>query len=1448
MKYLLKQIATVPIAAMLCAGLLVAVLFALAQTPWAKTRLAHALGEFAGRAGYVVECHGLTGLIPFNMALAEVRVADDQGPLLEAHDLTLSWSPLSLFSGVPEIRRIGARKIQVDRLPDARPEATGTPTLELPALPRVRVRHMSFPRIELAEPVVGQRLALSLHGSLASPSPSALRGNFTVRRTDRPGGGHAQLALDMRGRYLELKLQAAIPPDDGLLQRAVKLQVDAPLHLELAGRGSLDDWTGQFVMREGDAVRIEAALGVGFVDRNIRASVQATVAAAGLVPRLDHDLAVVLDPVHVGVSATYATATGELDWESASLTIPAGTLNSTGHVNLREETMDLTASAEIADLRALRPLQLPLAGSARADIRAVGRWAAPRGELELTAENVRAGAVDVGAVRLHAEGAPRTETDGQPPWSGSAVRGEARFEKLVAHGRDVSADPVALEFALALDPEAPGRVTVEKANAETPDQRLSMTGTATTAGAFDITLEADVPNVQRLPYLKTDNVQAGLAVQADMHGHWRDRQLTSVLRATAREIQGLPHDIDALLGPRPSLEATLEAHPDAPLTLRDVTLTGDGLTATAAGTYRFAGRHVDARVGLKLPALDAVPALESARVTGALEATGNIAGPLDDLTLNLDGALSSPTLGPLVLDTLNVTATMRGWPEAPEAALRLEAARGDITAELSADCRWDHQSVTVSNLQVRAPDTEGSGAAKLNLAERTLDSRFEASAARLQWLEAVLPIHLDGRLDVVAGLRGALEDPDLTLNFSSANLRVEAARIGAAAGRIDVISPLGRREATLELSAEEAVAGAARIDGIEARVHGDRDGYSLHLDAYGTGPLRYAVEAEGSLHIGERQWALSLDRGQAEYGGIPLDWTQPLTVHGTDASTSINWPEADVAGGVLRLEARRTGNAVEGRVTAESLQLDRIQMDATARIQPSGTADLEVQLGGTLHEPSIRVHGEFRDMTTRADLGADTARFDGQAVVEYETDELRATFKAANREGDRIDGELSLPLTLSFQPFQAVITGDLDAAAGLRADVMSFSPLFLPGSQRLAGRLEGDLRVTGPVAALTVRGKAGLYDGEYDNAVTGTTVRAVQIECAFEEDALIVRNVEATDGREGTIRGDGRLAWDDGLEGRVSVTLHAMELIRMDAATGTLDGALELTLSPGRSRVDGELALAPAELRIPEPRPRGMEGILVMDDPDEGHEPRASDQPAAWGVLGDVMLDVNVTIPNRCFVRGRGLDSEWSGDLRVSGPIAEPVVGGQVRIVRGRLDFLTKRFELEEGVVRMVEGEPARPTIDVTAVNETAAMTTWLRISGPVDDPVMTIRSEPPYPEDEVLARLMFGRDLSQISALQAVRLALAVRTLTGRGVGLTERLRRGVGIEDLDIRATEDGETVVGIGRYLADGVYFRVEQGARADLTRVVVEIELTPHISVESRAGVTAQGVDIKWRYRY
>ena len=89
-----------------------------------------------------------------------------------------------------------------------------------------------------------------------------------------------------------------------------------------------------------------------------------------------------------------------------------------------------------------------------------------------------------------------------------------------------------------------------------------------------------------------------------------------------------------------------------------------------------------------------------------------------------------------------------------------------------------------------------------------------------------------------------------------------------------------------------------------------------------------------------------------------------------------------------------------------------------------------------------------------------------------------------------------------------------------------------------------------------------------------------------------------------------------------------------------------------------------------------------------------------------------------------------------------------------------------------------------------------MQIKGRATDPTVTFVSQPELPQEEVLARLLFGRDLTSLSAFQAAQLASAVATLAGKGGdGIMSKLRKGFGLDDLDISTNAEGQTEVKAG-----------------------------------------------------
>ena len=107
-----------------------------------------------------------------------------------------------------------------------------------------------------------------------------------------------------------------------------------------------------------------------------------------------------------------------------------------------------------------------------------------------------------------------------------------------------------------------------------------------------------------------------------------------------------------------------------------------------------------------------------------------------------------------------------------------------------------------------------------------------------------------------------------------------------------------------------------------------------------------------------------------------------------------------------------------------------------------------------------------------------------------------------------------------------------------------------------------------------------------------------------------------------------------------------------------------------------------------------------------------------------------------------------------------------------------------------------------------------------------------------MLSRLLFGRGLQTLSALQAAQLAGAVATLAGRGgEGIVSRLRKGFGLDDLDLSTGADGTTTVKAGKYLSRNLYTEVEVGQDGK-SEITLNLDVTKNITVKGSVGSDGQ----------
>ena len=276
----------------------------------------------------------------------------------------------------------------------------------------------------------------------------------------------------------------------------------------------------------------------------------------------------------------------------------------------------------------------------------------------------------------------------------------------------------------------------------------------------------------------------------------------------------------------------------------------------------------------------------------------------------------------------------------------------------------------------------------------------------------------------------------------------------------------------------------------------------------------------------------------------------------------------------------------------------------------------------------------------------------------------------------------------------------------------------------------------------------------------------------------------------------------------------------------------------GGARIGGAIALGRTELRVPSGGAAAAgapDGIRHIGEPSNVRRPRARAGLIETGKSGPARafpLDLPISAPSQIFVRGRGLDAELGGQLRLGGTTANVAASGVFELIRGRIDVLTKRLELTEGLLDLRGAlDPYLRFVAQTTSNE---YTVIIALEGLASEPALSFTSSPELPQEEVLAQLLFGRNFSDISALQAAQLVSAVATLSGKGSGgLQGRLRDQFGLADFDVTTTDDGATQFSAGAYISDNIYSEIVADSEGN-DEINLNIDLSPSLTVKGSGG--------------
>lgn len=1372
--------------------LLVAAVLGLLNTAPGKRLVADQIAALEFENGMKITVGRIEGSLYGNMILRDLSVKDPKGEFLFSPEVKVDWRPFAYQSSHVDVRSATAERMMLRRVPLFNP----VPETDEPLLPDldIDIDRLRIARLIAEKPVTGQEQAATISGRahIASGRAQVWLDGRTLGAGTTGGGDLIKVVLDAVPEAEKLALDIDVKAPQGGVIAAIagfKELVTA----SVKGKGDWKLWQGALTATHGGKPLARLALEA----RDGTVSAKGPLQLAGLLTGPSAQL--LLPAAQLDMSAVLEERSAVLE---GSLTSDAMRLNANGGLDLSDNTFDGLKLAFVL----LRPSALAenLSGSGmRAMLTLDGAFAAPKIAYTINASRIVIN--DMGLEQFAAMGDARVDPDRVLiPVSASVQR--ITGLDTVAGGSLTNVrlnGDVAIQGARVLSDNM--RIRSDRIDAKTV--LLANLETGLYAGAINGRIDD-----YRLESVGIFDIDTNIDLKTERRGF----ALEGKVRARSTKLLN------------PSLQQYLGGNFVAS---SDVRYGGDG-------AVRFANLRLEA------------PDLRVIGGNGSYAQDGRIALNANGVS-NRYGRIGVRLAGTLANPDARVTADR---PDLGIGLAQLEAritgARGGYRLNMTGDTDYGPLSANVV--------LGTSGATRLDI-ERANLSGVDFSGSLVQTRSGPFAGALRGNGNGLAGVvtlaaAGRYQAADFHLRSTGTSFEGKAGLIIGSAlvdGRV-VLYDMPEVVARVQLA--ETRYGAFFINALRADVdyRGGRGTAKALIEGRSEVPFRIAANAQ----LEPRLWRVALD-GKAR--GIAFKTMSPARIVPRKGSYELLPATIGGGGGKVRLAGTYgSGLKIQSRMEGLDIGLINAFMPGSGLGgRASGSIDFAQASVSAFPRADARLHITNFTRTSASIVSQPVdVNFVGKLLADG--GEARAVIRRRGSVVGRIVASLR-PLGPGAGSWTERLY-DAPLGGGIRYNGTADALFSLTGQtgQSLSGPIglaaDFSCRLSNPCLRGVVRGK-GLT---YENQEYGTRLTNMTLSGRFDVNRLQIEELTANAGK-GTVAATGYigLAADAGYPMDLAIALDRARLARSDAISASATGQLRLTKSAGQS------ALLSGQLRLPETRYKIVrEGAAsvprltgVSFKPRRTRVRITGDEPAdpIVSVFDAIRLDIDVTAPEKLYVSGMGLESEWSARFTLGGTNSAPSMLGTVTLVRGTLGFAGRSFELEEGVIDFTGGRELDPRLRLVASEDVEDVLVRVNIGGRATNPEITFSSVPGLPQDEIMSRILFGSSIANLSAIQAVQLASSLNSLRGSGGGLNPlgKLRSAAGIDRLRILGADEATgrgTALAAGQYLTDDIYVELITDARG-FTATQLEVAITPWLSVLSEAsGSGLSSVNVRVRKNY
>jgi translocation and assembly module TamB len=677
---------------------------------------------------------------------------------------------------------------------------------------------------------------------------------------------------------------------------------------------------------------------------------------------------------------------------------------------------------------------------------------------------------------------------------------------------------------------------------------------------------------------------------------------------------------------------------------------------------------------------------------------------------SFDGRITGPIGKPVLAGQFTLqNHTYRQW--------NIQEAAGEV--------QLDTQSETAGLKNVRV--TEGESQAVVNgtaaLSGSPVDLRVDSTHVAGKDLQAYAKRNIEG---VLAGnLHITSLTPNLRVegNIRADNLSVDNRFIGNASGRIRYFDPvvelddlaIQQDRSTLNGNVSfnrmtEALKFQSRVSGVDLQRF-----YGFGLPRSIEGTIRQAtLQGDGTTSRPNIRGNATIQNLSA-YGEVFPEARVDLSTQGSTLNAVLTTGRNITLS--AHIDTTSTGYPFTAEASFNQYPLEHIAHWSDGAIIASGTANL----AGSLANQS-GIHGNGR--IDKADIRVRQMDLHSTQPFTFDFDSSRLTLGAVTLGGTatmvNVKGRIGLT---AAAPLDLTVNGQLDLGL-IAAEYPQYTS---------SGTIDVQVNVGGTLQSPDIQGLATVNKANLSRSGLFTSIVDLNGRVNFDKDRITVSDFQGQVGG-GTIKAQGTAQLQGGTVQAINIGLTANSVRLRGGVEGlrtVVNGDLVLRGTFASPLLEGSVQIQNLSYRS------SFEDFLALLS-----EVNTKTAPAAFSNL---RLSLHIEGGKNITIQNQLANVEARVDIDLKGTVDSPSITGHIEASGGTLTFQGSRYTVTRGNIDFIDPLRIQPVIDIEAESQIRNYRVILSVTGRGDKPKLSLRSDPPLPELEIVSLMAGGQTREEI-------------------------------------------------------------------------------------------------------